>query len=151
MRAAFSVLALACMLAATAAMAAPAAAPAVPAAPASPTTPATPAAPAVPAAPDAVAPPSDDVIRQRIVGSWGQTADCKDGSLTFKTDGTFISKGVNEPTGATGTYAIDKGRLSGENGDGEMPVMLINFDGEAMLLDDGSGNPQRLARCQAQQ
>ncbi len=118
MRAAFSVLVLASILAATAAIAAP---------------------------------PSDDVIRQKIVGSWGQTPTCTDGHLTFNADGTFSSGSDNPDNDVKGTYTIDKGHLSGQNGDTDMPVMLIDFDGETLLLDDGSGSPQRLDRCQTAQ
>ena len=32
-----------------------------------------------------------------------------------------------------------------------MPVMLVDFDGDTLLLDDGSGEPDRLDRCQAAQ
>ena len=115
MRAALSVLALACTLAATAAMAAP---------------------------------PTDDVMRQKIVGNWGQSPTCADGRLTFKTDGTFETKGLANADGVAGTYAIDQGRLTGKNGDNDMPVMLLDFDGDALLLDDGGGDAERLDRCQ---
>ena len=111
---------------------------------------ATPAAPAAPAASTAAAQPPDTVLRQKIVGSWGQTPACEAGRLTFKADGTFESKGAKAENGVSGTYAIDQGRLSGHNGDNSMPVMLVNFDGDTLLLDNGSGNPQRLDRCVAQ-
>ncbi len=118
MRAALSVLALACTLIATAAVAAP---------------------------------PSDDAIRQKIVGSWGESAACANGRLIFNADGTFISQGAQELERVAGTYAIDQGRLTGKNTDTDMPVMLVDFDGETLLLDDGSGNPQHLERCQQAQ
>ncbi len=97
------------------------------------------------------APPADDVIRQKIVGSWGDTPACAEGSLTFNQDGSFSSKAADGSDRVSGTYTIDGGRLSGKNGDNSMPVVLVDFDGEALLLDDGSGNPDRLARCQAAQ
>jgi hypothetical protein len=97
------------------------------------------------------APPSDDVIRQKIVGSWGQSATCEDGRLTFNADGTFESKGPGNPDGTGGTYTIDQGHLAGRNGDNDMPVVLIDFDGDTLLLDNGSGQPDRLDRCQVAQ
>ena len=118
MRAAFSVLAFACTLAATAAIAAP---------------------------------PPDDVIRQKIVGSWGPSATCEEGRLTFNADGTFESKGPGNADGTAGTYTIDQGHLAGQNGDNDMPVVLVDFDGDTLLLDNGSGNPDRLDRCQVAQ
>jgi hypothetical protein len=120
---------------------------AAPAAMAATATPAVPAAPRTAAAPPA--PPPDSVLRQKIVGSWGQSAACKEGRLTFNSDGTFASKGTHEKTAVTGTYTIDQDRLSGRNGDNTMPVMLVDFDGDTLLLDDGSGKPERLARCLA--
>ena len=36
---------------------------------------------------------------------------------------------------------------TGTSGDSDMPAMLVDFDGEMLLLDDGSGSPQRLNRC----
>ena len=142
MRAALSILVFAGTLAATAALAAPA--PPDAPAPAAPSA----AAPAV-AAP--AAKPSDDVLRQKIVGSWGRSATCDDGRLTFNADGSFTSGGGNPDNAVSGSYAIAAGRLTGENGDNDMPDMLVDFDGEALLLDDGSGNPQRLSRCQPAQ
>ena len=108
---------------------------------------AAPATPAQPSAPPAAAPPSDDILRQKIVGSWGQTPACPDGHLTFNADGSFQSAGANQSDAVTGTYTIDGGHLAGTSGDSEMPTMLVNFDGEMLLLDDGSGSPQRLNRC----
>ncbi len=99
----------------------------------------------------AAAAPTDDIIRQKIVGSWGKSVTCPDGHLTFNADGSFISAGANADEAVNGTYAIDKGRLTGQTGDTEMPVMLVDFDGETLLLDDGGGNPERLDRCQAAQ
>ncbi len=93
------------------------------------------------------APPSDDVIRQKIVGSWGQSVTCEEGRLTFNADGTFLSGGSNPDNSVNGTYAIDKGRLTGQNGDSDMPQMLVDFDGDTLLLDNGSGTPERLNRC----
>lgn len=150
MRSVRTALCLALLLSAGAAAAI--AAPATTAAPPTPAAP--PATPAAPEAPDVTAPavpPADDVIRQKIVGSWGQSATCAEGRLTFNADGSFLSKGAGEPDGVTGTYVIDHGRLTGENGDNDMPTMLVNFDGDKLLLDDGSGSPQRLDRCQAPQ
>lgn len=125
------------------------------AAPATPATPAQPAVPGTEAAPPApgtqAVPPSDDVIRQKIVGSWGQSATCAEGHLTFNADGTFLSKGADQAEGITGTYVVDRGRLTGQNGDNDMPAMLVAFDGDSLLLDDGSGKPQRLDRCQTPQ
>jgi hypothetical protein len=143
MRAALSILFLACTLAATAAAAAPATtdAPATPGAPAA----------ATPGAAPPAAKPSDDVLRQKIVGSWGRSVTCDDGRLTFNADGSFTSGGGNPDNAVSGTYAIADGRLTGENGDNTMPDMLVDFDGDALLLDDGSGNPERLSRCQAAQ
>lgn len=112
------------------------------------------AAPALAASADSAAPakaPSDDVIRQKIVGSWGQSAACAEGRLTFKSDGTFESKGADEANGITGSYAVENGRLSGKNGDNTMPDELVDFDGETLLLDNGSGDPERLERCQSAQ
>jgi hypothetical protein len=97
------------------------------------------------------APPTDDVMRQKIVGSWGRSPTCDDGRLTFNADGSFTSGGGNPDSAVSGTYAIADGRLTGENGDNDMPDMLVDFDGEALLLDDGSGSPQRLDRCQPAQ
>jgi hypothetical protein len=95
--------------------------------------------------------PSDDVIRQKIVGSWGQSATCEEGRLSFNADGSFTSEGDNPDSAVAGTYAIADGRLSGQTGDNDMPVMLVDFDGETLLLDDGGGSPQRLSRCPAAQ
>jgi hypothetical protein len=93
----------------------------------------------------AAAAPSDDEIRQKIVGDWGQSVTCVEGRLTFKADGTFISRGAGD------SYAIQDGRLTGSNGDSDMPTMMVDFDGDQMLLDDGGGTPQRLSRCPAAQ
>ena len=93
----------------------------------------------------------DDVIRQKIVGSWGQSAACEEGRLTFNADGTFTSAGRNSDNDVSGTYAIDQGRLSGHSGETDMPQILVDFDGDALLLDNGSGNPDRLDRCQTPQ
>ncbi len=97
------------------------------------------------------APPSDDVIRQKIVGSWGQSATCQDGHLTFNADGSFESAGASADSKVNGTYAIDKGQLSGRVGENDMPVVLVDFDGDTLLIDDGSGSPERLDRCQTTQ
>jgi hypothetical protein len=94
--------------------------------------------------------PSDDVIRQKIVGSWGKSLTCADGSLTFNADGSFVSKGADGAEGTAGTYAIDQGQLTGKTGDSEMPMMLVDFDGDTLLLND-SGNSLRFDRCQAAQ
>ncbi len=99
----------------------------------------------------AAAAPTDDVIRQKIVGSWGKSPACADGRLTFNADGSFVSQGAQQSDSVDGTYTIDQGRLNGHSGDNDMPAVLVDFDGEALLLDDGSGNPDRLARCQAAQ
>jgi hypothetical protein len=99
----------------------------------------------------AAAAPSDNEIRQKIVGDWGQSVTCVEGRLTFKADGTFISRGAGDSDGVTGTYAIQDGRLTGSNGDSDMPTMMVDFDGDQMLLDDGGGTPQRLSRCPAAQ
>jgi hypothetical protein len=95
----------------------------------------------------AAAAPSDDEIRQKIVGSWGQAATCGEGHLTFNADGSFESAGPTTGGKLSGTYSIDGGRLSGQNGDNDMPVMLVDFDGDTLLLDNGSGDPERLSRC----
>lgn len=97
------------------------------------------------------APPDDAVLRQKIVGSWGQTLTCTDGRLIFNADGTFVSAGRNPDGNVTGTYVIDQGRLTGHSGDTDMPAMLVGFDGDVLLLDDGSGDQQRLNRCQTAQ
>ncbi len=89
----------------------------------------------------------DDVIRQKIVGSWGQSSTCEDGHLTFKADGTFESKGTGDPAGTAGTYSIDQGHLSGHIGESSMEVVSVDFDGDTLVIDDGSGNPERLDRC----
>ncbi len=117
MRAAFSVLAFLCALSASAAYAAEA------------------------------TPPPDDVLRQKIVGSWGQSAACADGRLTFNADGSFVSAGATADESVKGTYSIDQGKLTGQSDDTDMPVMLVDFDGDTLLLDNGGGDPERLARC----
>ena len=99
----------------------------------------------------AAAAPSDDVIRQKIVGSWGQSPTCQEGRLVFGADGSFSSQGTQDSQSVGGTYAIDQGRLTGHSGDTDMQVVLVDFDGDTLLLDDGSGNPERLDRCQAAQ
>lgn len=99
----------------------------------------------------AAAAPSDDVIRQKIVGSWGQSPTCAEGNLTFNADGSFVSKSAAGENRLAGTYGIDGSHLNGKNGENDMPVMLVDFDGETLLLDNGSGSPQRLERCQAAQ
>ena len=88
---------------------------------------------------------------RRSSESWGQSPACAEGHLSFKADGTFESKGAGDSAGATGTYTIDQGHLSGRVGDTDMEVVLIDFDGETLVIDDSSGNPQRLERCQAAQ
>ena len=100
------------------------------------------AAPALAAAATSAAsaaPPSDDVIRQKIVGSWGQTPACAEGHLTFKSDGTFASKGADEVDGVTGSYAVDHGRLTGKNGDNTMPDELVDKAVQAIILNARSG------------
>ena len=93
----------------------------------------------------------DDELRQKIVGSWGDTAACAHGSLIFNADGSFQSKDAAQADNDfNGTYAIADGKLTGKTGDSEMPMMDTRFDGDTLVLTGGDGTPQLLVRCSAQ-
>ena len=95
---------------------------------------------------------SDAEIKAKLLGSWGTGEACKEGSLTFKADGTFVSKagaGGGPDDDLLGTYAVVDGKLKGRAGEIEMPTLSIRFQNDTlMLLDDEDPDyGDTLVRC----
>jgi hypothetical protein len=91
----------------------------------------------------------DADIKVKIVGSWADTESCKDGSLVFNMDGTFVSKapdGSPPDDDLKGNYTIAGGKLMGKAEAIEMPTVAIDFDGEKLLMGDPP-NQDILIRC----
>lgn len=87
---------------------------------------------------------TDDELKERIVGAWGQDPVCADGSLTFAADGTFtIVMGDDEPE--NGTWSIADGVLTGTG----QPASSVTIDGDTLSLGDpeGGGRVETFNRC----
>jgi hypothetical protein len=89
---------------------------------------------------------TDTELRTKIVGSWGESAACVEGSLMFNADGTFISLNKDGTDELKGKYEIADGKLNGSAEDHEMPEMTVSFDGETLIMGS-AGNTDKLARC----
>jgi len=94
---------------------------------------------------------TDDELKQQIVGSWGQDAECAEGALTFAADGTFslVRPGDDDETG---TWEITDGVLTGTSSDGgEQPASSVTIDGDTLSLGapDGGSRVEKFNRCPA--
>ena len=93
---------------------------------------------------------TDDEIRQKIVGVWGESPACAQGRLAFNADSSFSSRNTDAASNVEGTYDITSGKLNGKVGAEAMPEMIVAFDNETLLLASGGGDPDRLVRCATQ-
>jgi hypothetical protein len=98
------------------------------------------------ASPAALAATDDDLKRQ-IVGEWGDTAECKNGTLAFTAEGTFTLKGTGPDEVLMGTFTVVDGKLNGETPVFVMPEAAVSFTGETMILDEGNGSKASLVHC----
>lgn len=87
---------------------------------------------------------TDDELRQQILGSWGQDADCARGALTFNDDGTY-SVVMTGDEAETGTWTISDGILTGS----DQPTSKVTIDGDSLALGDPDGGTrvERFNRC----
>ena len=97
---------------------------------------------------------TDDELRQKIVGYWGDSEECQGSVLVFRSDGTVDELDVDRTrapavsTVRSGTYQIAAGKLSGNMGGAVMPIVDVRFDGNMMVF--GSGPDESPAtRCPA--
>ena len=93
---------------------------------------------------------SDDVIRQKIVGSWGYLADCRDGKLIFNADGTFVLNMPGTSDTKRGTYAIADGKLTGKVDGDDMPEADVGFDKDDLYIESAKDDPNIFIRCAMQ-
>ena len=101
------------------------------------------------AAVTAAAAATDDEIKAKLVGQWADTESCKEGSLIFNADGTFISKapeGSPPDEDLKGNFTITGGKLTGKTPDFEMPTVAISFDGDKLVMGEGQ-TADILVRC----
>jgi hypothetical protein len=87
---------------------------------------------------------TDDELKARIVGAWGQDPVCAEGSLTFAADGTFtIEMTGDDPE--KGTWSIADGVLTGT----DQPTSSVAIDGDTLSLGDpeGGGRVETFNRC----
>ena len=87
---------------------------------------------------------TDEELRERIVGPWGQDAACARGALTFDADGTFaIVRPDDDPE--TGTWEIAGGVLTGTG----QPASTVTIEGTTLSLGDpeGGGRLETFTRC----
>ena len=102
----------------------------------------------------ALAADTDDQLRQKIVGYWGDSDQCQGSVLVFRSDGTVDEIEVDRTrtpsvsTIRTGTYQIAAGKLSGKMGGTVMPLVDLRFDGDTMVLVDGT-DESPVTRCPA--
>ncbi len=91
---------------------------------------------------------TDDELRTMMIGTWGDTADCANGTLTFNADGTFVSAGADPASGTLdGTFEIVEGKLNGKAGDLVMPQVEVRFDGETLMLVGDGAPGDSLVHC----
>ena len=95
-------------------------------------------------APAAASVITDSLVRDRLIGSWADMGDCRDGALTFNADGTFSLTGPNPSGDLSGTFDVKDGKVFGQAGERAMPVFPVFFDDETLVL-----GPDRLNRCKA--
>ena len=77
---------------------------------------------------------TDSLTRDRLVGSWAEDGDCSQGGLTFNANGTFSVTGDYADADFTGTFDVKDGRLAGEAGAREMPLLPVFFDSNGALI-----------------
>jgi hypothetical protein len=93
---------------------------------------------------------SDDELRQQIVGSWGENAECASGSLMFNADGTFMMTRADTGEQMNGQYQIVGGVLSGSSAEGAMPEVAIRIEEAKLTLENGGQVVNELIRCTVQ-
>jgi hypothetical protein len=90
---------------------------------------------------------TDDEIRQKIVGVWGESPACAEGRLAFNADKTFSSENAEAASKIEGGWEIVEGKLKGTVGADPMPEMAVIFEEETLVLAGDGGEPDRLVRC----
>lgn len=86
---------------------------------------------------------TDDELKQALIGTWGDSEDCKDGILVFNSDGTFTSGSASEPADVQkGTYTLIGGKLNGEAGGTTMPEVTVTVE-SGKLTFNGSEPDQK--------
>ncbi len=89
---------------------------------------------------------TDDEIRQKLIGSWGDTSACAKGALVFNADGTFAAKEADGSSRFEGTFEIKDGKLNGLVDKDAMPEMGIAFEEDTLVMS-GPDAPDKLVRC----
>ncbi len=80
---------------------------------------------------------TDEELRQQILGSWGQDADCADGALTFGADGTYtIVRTDDDPE--SGTWSIAGGVITAT----DQRDSTVTIEGDKLMLGDPAGGPR---------
>ncbi len=88
---------------------------------------------------------TDDELKQALVGTWGDSEDCKDGILVFKADGTFSSGSATEPADVqTGTYTLIGGKLNGEAGGNAMPEVTVTADNGKLTFNGSTPDEKQV-------
>ena len=87
---------------------------------------------------------TDDELREELVGPWGQDAECAEGSLTFKANGTFaVVRPDDDPE--NGYWSLMDGVLTAT----DMPTSTVTIAGNTLSLGDPKGGSrlEQFTRC----
>jgi hypothetical protein len=92
---------------------------------------------------------TDDELKQALIGTWGDSGDCKDGILVFNSDGTFTSGSADDPADVQkGTYTLIGGKLNGKADGDPMPEVTVTVeDGKLTFNGSGPDEKQVLVPC----